>query len=69
MSAIVVFVNGRARQVAPEVTVGALVRECGLPGRSTLVERNGAALARRQWEEVRVEHGDRLELMRIVAGG
>jgi len=34
-----------------------------------LVERNGEALLRQEWDQRRVEHGDRLEFVRVVAGG
>ena len=37
--------------------------------RSVVVERNGEAVAPSQFEEVLLADGDRLEIVRIVAGG
>ena len=46
-----------------------MIREMRLAPASVLVERNGEALLRQEWEEEKVEHGDRLEFVKVVAGG
>ena len=66
---ITVFTNGRARQVAIGRTVAEMIREMRLVPASVLVERNGEALLRQEWEDEKVEHGDRLEFVKVVAGG
>jgi sulfur carrier protein len=40
-----------------------------LPAQSLLVEHNGVALRRDEWPQRTVTDGDRVELVRIVAGG
>lgn len=66
---VTVFVNGKARQVSAEKTVAEMVRDLKLIPAAVLVERNGRALLRQEWEKERVEHGDRLEFVKVVAGG
>lgn len=66
---ITVFANGKAQQVATGKTVAEMIREMRLVPASVLVERNGEALLRQEWEEEKVEHGDRLEFVKVVAGG
>ncbi|NBR71864.1 MAG: sulfur carrier protein ThiS [Verrucomicrobia bacterium] len=66
---VTIFANGKARQVRPSQTVAEMVREMKLEPSSVLVERNGEALLRQEWDQRRVEHGDRLEFVRVVAGG
>ena len=66
---VTVFVNGKARQVPAEKTVAEMVRDLKLTPAAVLVERNGRALLRQEWEKERVEHGDRLEFVKVVAGG
>jgi len=66
---ITVFANGKAWQVATGKTVAEMIREMRLVPSSVLVERNGEALLRQEWEEEKVEHGDRLEFVKVVAGG
>ena len=66
---VTVFANGKARHVSAEKTVAAMVRDLKLTPAAVLVERNGRALLRQEWEMERVEHGDRLEFVKVVAGG
>ena len=58
------------RQAAPAgMTLPALLASLGLPPRGVLVEHNGTALLRDEWPNVRLADGDRLEILRVVAGG
>ncbi len=66
---VTVFANGKARQVDPEKTVAEMVRDLKLTPAAVLVERNGRALLRQEWEKIKVEHGDRLELVKVGGGG
>jgi sulfur carrier protein len=40
-----------------------------LPPQSILVEHNGLALHRHEWPEHILAEGDRIEFIRVVAGG
>jgi thiamine biosynthesis protein ThiS len=64
-----IFVNGRARQVSGTMTLGELATACRLDARRLLVELNGETLARESWPDRPVGHGDRVEFIRVVAGG
>jgi thiamine biosynthesis protein ThiS len=66
---ITVFANGKAHQVATGKTVLEMVKDLRLIPSAVLVERNGEALLRQEWEGQKVEHGDRLEFVKVVAGG
>jgi sulfur carrier protein len=60
--------NGKEREV--EATqVEELVAELGLPLAAALVEHNGTALLRSEWTKTNLQNGDRLEIIRMVAGG
>jgi sulfur carrier protein len=61
-------INGEARACAAR-EIAALVAELGLPAQAVLVEHNGAALRRDEWPGRTLSEGDRLEIIRIVAGG
>ncbi|MGH2710353.1 MAG: sulfur carrier protein ThiS [Actinomycetota bacterium] len=60
--------NGEELEVA-EGTVAEFVRGRGLDPRFVIVERNGEPLERSRYDDVRLEDGDRIELVRAVAGG
>jgi thiamine biosynthesis protein ThiS len=64
-----IFVNGHARQVGGGATLGQLAEECGLDPKTLLVELNQETLARDEWPARALQHGDRVEFIRVVAGG
>jgi sulfur carrier protein len=64
-----IFVNGHARQVSGTMTLGELATNCGLDARRLLVELNSQTLPREEWPGRTLQHGDRVEFIRVVAGG
>lgn len=64
-----IVVNGEERSVPDGTTVAALLGELGLEPGAVVVERNRAIVARDDVEAVRLEEGDRLEIVRFVGGG
>ncbi len=66
---VTIFLNGHARQAGASTTLGELARECGLDPKLLLVEVNQTTLARGDWPGRVVQHGDRIEFIRVVAGG
>jgi sulfur carrier protein len=63
-----IVVNGSERAVQAR-QVEELVSELGLPLAAVLVEHNGVALLRSEWTGATLAEGDRIELVRMVAGG
>jgi sulfur carrier protein len=64
-----VTANGRAFEVPAGTTVATFIRSRDLDPRYVVVERNGEPLERARYDEVELSDGDRLELVRAVAGG
>jgi sulfur carrier protein len=64
-----VVVNGDPVELPDGSTVEALLVHLGLGGRWVVVERNGQAVERRHIGHTMLAEGDRLELVRAVAGG
>jgi len=69
VQSIAVTANGRAYSVAHGCTVADFVRERGLEPRMVVVERNGDPLTPSALHSTRLEDGDRLEVVKVVAGG
>lgn len=61
--------NGEARQVAPGVTVAALLAELGLDTRKVAVERNLEIVPRSRYAETPLADGDALEIVHFIGGG
>lgn len=64
-----VTANGEPVDLEAGATVDDLLRTLGLGGRWVLVERNGTPVDRRRLSTTILQEGDRLELVRAVAGG
>jgi len=70
--ALQITINGVGREFA-ELAEGAslaeLVAVLGLKADRVAIERNGEIAPRDRWKEVRLEPGDRLEVVHFVGGG
>lgn len=62
-------VNGEERDVPEGTTVAALLDRLELDPGAVVVERNREIVSRDEVDEVRLEEGDRLEIVRFVGGG
>jgi thiamine biosynthesis protein ThiS len=64
-----ITLNGESRSIAAVETIAALVRELDLVPATLLIEHNGLALHREEWNSRPVQDGDQIEFIRVVAGG
>ena len=64
-----IVVNGRPSQVVDGTALSDLIASLGLRVGSVVVEHNGTALLRSELAAAVLADGDRLELVRAVAGG
>ena len=61
-------IHGQPRKIAAS-DIAALVAELGFAKGTVLVEHNGTALRPDEWPARTLADGDRIELLRLVAGG
>jgi sulfur carrier protein len=64
-----VIVNGKEEMIPDGTRIGHLAVHYLLAPRMILVERNGAVLHRSEWPDQLIEEGDRIEFIKVVAGG
>lgn len=64
-----ISLNGEATDSHGAQNVDDLVRRFELPPENVLIEHNGVALHRREWQAAALAEGDRIEIIRVVAGG
>ncbi len=64
-----VWLNGEIADTRGARTVAELIECYGLHPSSILIEHNGLALHKREWAERQLAESDRVEFIRIVAGG
>ena len=63
------WVNGECAEVNDLTTVAELANHYRLQPNSVLIEHNAVALHQREWPERKLTEGDRIEFVRVVAGG
>ena len=68
MSDIEITVNGEKQSVNAD-NIAQLVNNLNLSPETVLVERNGVALLRSEWTQVPIAEGDRIEILKVAAGG
>jgi thiamine biosynthesis protein ThiS len=64
-----VIANGRAVAAEFPISIEGFLRAQNLLPRSVVVEHNGEAVAPSEFSERQLRAGDRLEIVKIVAGG
>jgi sulfur carrier protein len=64
-----VWVNGERAEIKGLTNVAELAKHYGLQPNSVLIEHNTVALHQREWPERKLAEGDRIEFVRVVAGG
>ncbi|HEV2803657.1 MAG TPA: sulfur carrier protein ThiS [Chthoniobacterales bacterium] len=64
-----ILVNGARADINGLTTVAELARHYGLEPKTVLIEHNAVALRQREWPERKLSEGDRVEFVRVVAGG
>ena len=64
-----ISLNGESVDAREAKTIAELVDRYQVAPQSTLVEHNGLAVHRHEWAERPLSEGDRVEFIRVVAGG
>ena len=64
-----VSLNGETADARGATTVAELIDRFAIAPPTVLVEHNGIALHRREWPERQLADGDKIEIVRVVAGG
>ena len=64
-----IAVNGESVDTREAKTIGELIARYQLPPQSILVEHNGLVVHRHEWLTCPLAEGDRIEFIRVVAGG
>lgn len=64
-----IFLNGEPSDAHDARTVEELIQVFHLPAAGILIEHNGLALHRHEWPGKSLAEGDKIEFIRVVAGG
>jgi sulfur carrier protein len=62
-------INGEERELREGTTIGELLELLGTPSNGIAVACNEAVIRRARYDEHRIQPGDRVEIIKAVAGG
>ncbi len=66
---IEIQLNGQKKEFESELPLAKLLESLELAPSTVLVEHNGLAVLRSEYERTKISAGDRVEILRVVAGG
>jgi sulfur carrier protein len=66
---ITIRLNGKPRGLAAPMAIPELLESVGVTPRQVAVAINGEVVKRAEWQDVSVEDGDVVEVVRAVGGG
>ncbi len=66
---MIVCLKGEKSDSPGAATIAELAERYGLHPNSILIEHNGVALHQREWQKQHLAEADRVEFIRVVAGG
>jgi len=68
-TAILITLNGDAREIPEGLSVTGLLAQLGLDRRKVAVERNEAIVTRSTYDTTTLAPGDKLEIVHFIGGG
>jgi sulfur carrier protein len=66
---ITIRLNGEQRSFEQDMNISCLLRILKVPPKSVVVELNREILLKNMFDHVKLQDGDKLELIRLVEGG
>jgi thiamine biosynthesis protein ThiS len=64
-----IFLNGEQTDIHNAQNVAELIQKYQMLPQTVLIEHNGVALRQREWRDRILSEDDRIEIIRVVAGG
>ena len=64
-----IFINGETKELAEEIKLNELLKHFSLPSERIAIELNREVIRKKDWENIKVNDGDKLEVIHFVGGG
>lgn len=64
-----VTVNGKAKEIAGEVNLRQFLKDLSLPSERIAVELNERVVRKTDWENIKLNDADKIEIVHFVGGG
>jgi len=64
-----IFINGETKQLNETVNLIELLKHFSLPSDRIAIELNREVVRKKDWENIKINDGDKLEVIHFVGGG
>lgn len=64
-----ILINGETKEISSELNLNELLKHFSLPTERVAVELNREVVRKKDWENVKIAEGDKLEVIHFVGGG
>jgi len=64
-----VTINGEKRELAENLTISEILKNLELPSERVAVELNKEVVRKKDWENIKVNDADKIEVIHFVGGG
>ncbi len=64
-----VFINGETREIIGELNITGLLRHFSLPQERIAIELNKQVVRKKDWENIKINDADKIEIIHFVGGG
>ncbi|HEX8638920.1 MAG TPA: sulfur carrier protein ThiS [Pyrinomonadaceae bacterium] len=64
-----ITINGEKRELSGNLTIVKMLENLGLPADRIAVELNREVIRKKDWESVRLNDADKIEIIHFVGGG
>ena len=64
-----ILLNGETKEIAEELNLSGLLKHFSLPSERVAIELNKQVVRKKDWENIKIAEGDRLEVIHFVGGG
>ena len=64
-----ISINGEIKEIAADINLIQVLQYFSLPSERIAIELNRAVVRKKDWENIKVSDGDKLEVIHFVGGG
>ena len=64
-----ITINGETKQIAQEINLTELLKHFSLPEERIAIELNKTVVRKKDWEAIKINDADRIEIIHFVGGG
>jgi thiamine biosynthesis protein ThiS len=64
-----VLINGETKEISNQLNLSELLKHFSLPSERIAIELNKEVVRKKDWENIKIAEGDKLEVIHFVGGG